>query len=70
MNYRKNIKNNIQKYRVWKNLLQSELAEQTGVSVSEVRLLEKNKVSPHKATEEKLLKFFGISYHQLFYEEE
>lgn len=67
MNKKKNIGNNLQKYRVWKGLLQADFANQTGISISEVRLIEQNKVSPNPRTTTTILKYFDVSYDQMFY---
>lgn len=68
-NRKKPLKNNVQKYRVWKNLLQKELAEAVSISVSELRLIEKNSVCPRLQSRLRLCEFFGVSHDQLFYTE-
>jgi DNA-binding XRE family transcriptional regulator len=69
-NKKKALKNNVQKYRVWKNLLQKELAEKVGISVSELRLIEKNAVCPRLQHRIKLCEYFGVSHDQMFYNEQ
>jgi DNA-binding XRE family transcriptional regulator len=64
---KKNLKNNVQNYRVWKKLLQKDLADATGISLPEIRLIEKNKVTPTPKNQEKLCEFFNVSLDQLFY---
>ena len=65
----KKYKNNVQKYRVWKNLLQRELAEEIGISKSQLRNIELNKCQPRKKFRERLCEYFGINFNQLFYED-
>jgi len=62
-------KNNVQKYRVWKGIAQKELAENVGYSVSEIRLVEKNEVTPRLMLRLKICEFFGVSHDQMFYHE-
>lgn len=69
-NKKKNIKNHVQKYRVWNGLLQADLAEATGIPMSTLRLIEKNLVCPRAGATQKLLDFFNVSYDQLFYKDE
>lgn len=69
-NRKKCIRNNIQKYRIWKGLFQKDLAELTGISLSELRLIEKNKVTPRTPIREKLIQYFDVSHDQLFYHDE
>jgi DNA-binding XRE family transcriptional regulator len=64
---KKNLKNNVQKYRVWRGLLQKDLADAIGISISEMRLIERNKVTPKPENQEKLCEFFEVSYDQMFY---
>lgn len=63
-------KNNVQKYRIWKGIAQKELANEIGYSVSEVRLVEKNKVTPRLMLRLKICEFFGVSHNQMFYVKE
>lgn len=39
------LKNNVQKYRVWKNMIQKDLAEKIYISVSELALIEKQHIN-------------------------
>ena len=61
------MKNHVQKYRVWKGLLQKDLAEKINISVSEIRLIEKQAVAPRPGTRLKLAKLFDVNHDQLFY---
>jgi DNA-binding XRE family transcriptional regulator len=70
MQKKKNIKNNVQKYRVWKSMHQKDLAEAVNISVSEIRLIERNKVYPRSELRERLCEYFGVAYDQMFYEEQ
>ena len=70
MNTKKNLKNNIQKYRKWKNLSQIELANSIDFSVTELRLVEKQKHTPREVTRNKIVNFFGVSYGQMFYKDD
>jgi DNA-binding XRE family transcriptional regulator len=63
------IRNNVQKYRVWKSLKQKDLADAVNISISELRLIEKNKVYPRNQFREKLCEYFGVTYDQMFYED-
>lgn len=69
-NKKKALKNHVQKYRVWRNLLQKDLAEKVGISVSELRLIEKNAVCPRLHHRIKLADFFGVSHDQMFYNDQ
>lgn len=62
-----NIKNNVQKYRVWKRLTQKELAENIGVSVSQISLIENKLSNPRESTKHKICEFFGVNHDQIFY---
>ena len=62
--------NNLQKYRVWKNLSQKELAEDVEASISEIRLIEKNLVTPRLMLRLRICEFFGVSHNQMFYPKE
>jgi DNA-binding XRE family transcriptional regulator len=63
----KKTENNLQKYRVWQNLKQRELAEKIKVSVSTIRLIESNKnYMPSMSITSKICNFFGVSYNQMF----
>ena len=65
------LKNNVQKYRVWKNLQQKELAKEVNISVSEIRLIEKHIVKrPRLDLRLRICEFFGVSHDQMFYEDE
>ena len=72
MTYIKNkkYKINVQKYRVWNNLLQRELAEEVGISKSQLRKIEMNKCYPRELFRERLCNYFNINFEQLFYKDE
>jgi DNA-binding XRE family transcriptional regulator len=64
------LKNNVQKYRVWKNLQQKELAKEVNISVSEIRMIEKHIVKrPRLDLRLRICEFFGVSHDQMFYED-
>ena len=69
MIYKKKLKNNVQKYRVWKGWTQKRFSEISNVSISEIRLIEKLKVTPHVSTRQKIANAFKINENQLFYKE-
>lgn len=69
-NRKKPYKNNLQKYRVWKGLLQTDLAKATDISISEIRLIERNAVCPNPRTMKKLCDYFDVNFDQMFYIEE
>jgi DNA-binding XRE family transcriptional regulator len=64
------LRNNVQKYRVWKGLTQAELAKKAGCSVLTIQNVERHVRFPHFKTQVKLLRFFDLDYQQLFYIEE
>lgn len=57
--------NNLQKYRKYKNLTQDKLAKELNISSSLVRLIEKG-YSPGSKTKIKIIKYFNVSYEQMF----
>lgn len=63
-------KNNLHKYRLWKGIVQSEISDKTGISVAQIRLIEKNKSYPRKQNRDKLLSYFNVSFNQMFYKDE
>jgi DNA-binding XRE family transcriptional regulator len=65
-----NLKNNVRKYRVWKGWKQSDLANISGMSLPQIRLIEQQKCTPQMRNREKLCKVFNLSYNQLFFENE
>lgn len=67
MNFKKDYKNNVRKYRVWKQLTQQQLADLIGIDVSDLRLIEKQAVIPQLKTREKIIKYFNVSMEQMFY---
>lgn len=63
-----NIKNNLQKYRVWKNLTQSKLAKITKISKNIIAKMEQENYYPKYIIRQKLCNYFGISQDQMFSE--
>ena len=70
MAIKRNMKNNVQKYRVWKNILQKDLANEVKCSATEIRLIEGNKVTPGGELRKRICEYFGVSHNQMFYEED
>ncbi len=66
-NTKQHYKNNMQKYRVWKGLLQKDIATDMNISISEIRLIERNEVCPSKKNRIKICDYFGVSFEQMFY---
>lgn len=61
------IKNNLLKYRVWKNLTQEDLAEDLNISVNNLRMIEIYHKYPRYQLRAKLCKYFNVSQDQMFY---
>ena len=61
------IKNQLQKYRVWKNITQEDLSKKLGISVNHLRLIEVNYKYPKYQVRSKICKFFNVSQDQMFY---
>lgn len=61
-----NIKNNLQKYRVWKQLTQSKLAKITKISKNIIAKIEQENYYPKYIIRQKLCDYFGISQDQMF----
>lgn len=70
MHLKKNLKNHLQKYRVWKKLTQEELSKKLKISVSELKLIERQKVTPQFLNRWQIIQFFGVSMDQMFYKDE
>jgi DNA-binding XRE family transcriptional regulator len=68
MSDKKKIFNNVQKYRVWKGIKQTDLAKALNISLSNVRSIEDNTHCPRMQTRLMICEFFGVSYDQMFYE--
>lgn len=60
-------RNNLQKYRIWKNLTQKELADNLNIKIRKLRDIDVNKSYPRKYIRDKLLKYFNVSFEQMFY---
>lgn len=69
-NKKKEIKNNLRKYRVYKNLTQQQLAAELNICVSLVRNIEINMHYPKYPIRSKICVFFNISHPQMFYKED
>jgi DNA-binding XRE family transcriptional regulator len=67
MKENKNIKNNLKKYRVWKNLRQVDLAEILGVSTCTLRRIEANCSYPKYQVRAKICNYFNVNQDQMFY---
>lgn len=63
----KPILNNLQKYRVWKNLTQEELSRQLKISVNQLRQIEIDNKYPKYQIRARICKFFNVSQDQMFY---
>ena len=61
------LKNNVQKYRAWKGITQKDFAKEISASVSEIRLIEKNKVCPRPGLRFKICDYFNVQHNQMFY---
>lgn len=60
-------RNNLQKYRIWKNITQKELAEELNINIQKFRKIDNNKSYPRKYIRDKLLEYFNVSFEQMFY---
>ena len=65
-----NIKNNLQKYRNWKNINQKDLAKVLGISVNQLRKIEIYNEYPEYQVRYKMCKYFDINQDQMFYLED
>jgi|WetSurMetagenome_2_1015567.scaffolds.fasta_scaffold52260_4 DNA-binding XRE family transcriptional regulator len=64
------IKNNLQKYRVWKKLTQTELAKCVEISINQLRKIEHDGYYPKYMIRQKICNYFGILQTQMFYKGE
>jgi DNA-binding XRE family transcriptional regulator len=62
-----NIRNNLRKYRVWKNITQEELAVELKISVNQLRLIECHNKYPKYQIRSRLCKYFDVSQDQMFF---
>lgn len=69
MNYtnKPQIKNNLSKYRIWKNITQEELSKKLKISTTELRNIEVDYKYPKYQTRAKICKYFNVSQDQMFY---
>lgn len=63
----RNIKNNLSKYRSWKNITQNDLAKQLKISVHKLRMIELNRQYPKYQVRAKICSYFNVSQDQMFY---
>lgn len=63
------IKNNLRKYRIWKNITQEKLAEELKISVNQLRLIETHDKYPKYQIRSRLCQYFDVSQDQMFYSE-
>jgi len=63
----KNIKNNLSKYRAWKNINQDELATNLGLSTYQLRMIELNRKYPKDKVRESICAYFNVNNEQMFY---
>ena len=61
------IKNNLGKYRVWKNITQEELSKELKISVPSLRDIEVYNKYPKYQIRAKICKYFNVSQDQMFY---
>jgi transcriptional regulator with XRE-family HTH domain len=61
------IKNNLKKYRTWKNLRQKDLAKELKLSISQIRYIENKNNYPKYQVRSKICEYFGVSQDQMFY---
>ena len=61
------IKNNLQKYRIWKQLRQVDLAKELDLSIAQIRYIENKNKYPKYQVRHKICEYFGVSQDQMFY---
>lgn len=64
------INNNLKKYRVWKNVTQKMLADDTKIHINTIRNIENKNLYPNYIMRAKLCKYFDVMKTQMFYKEE
>ena len=62
-----NIKNNLSKYRAWKDITQDDLAKQLKISAHTLRMIELNRQYPKYQVRAKICSYFNVSQDQMFY---
>lgn len=62
-----NIKNNLRKYRVWKDITQNELAAELKISPHQLRMIELNRKYTKYQVRVKICSYFDVSQEQMFY---
>jgi DNA-binding XRE family transcriptional regulator len=65
-----NIQNNLQKYRLYKQLTQGELSNILQISIHMIRRIEKYSYYPNYIYRSKICEYFGINQDQMFYKNE
>lgn len=68
-NNKRTIKNNIQKYRIWKSYSRDKLSEIIGIASNTLYSIEMNNVYPKYQIRKKFCDCFNVSHEQLFYYE-
>lgn len=63
------IKNNLSKYRIFKGLTQQGLSKELNISCQLMRKIETENHYPKYQIRTKILKFFNLSFEQMFFEE-
>jgi DNA-binding XRE family transcriptional regulator len=61
------IDNNLKKYRVWKNITQSQLSIELDISLSQLRSIECRSKYPKPKLRTMICKYFDINENQMFY---
>jgi DNA-binding XRE family transcriptional regulator len=62
------IKNNLSKYRLWKNQTQAGLARELNISVTQLRLIENSYKYPKYQVRAKICDYFNVNHNQMFFE--
>jgi transcriptional regulator with XRE-family HTH domain len=63
------IKNNLHKYRMWKNISQNDLAIKLKIGIIQLRQIEIFHKYPKYQIRSRICEFFGISQNQMFYKD-
>jgi DNA-binding XRE family transcriptional regulator len=61
------ILNNLQKYRVWKNITQDQLCKILKISLSNLREIEVYNKYPKYQVRQRICNYFNVSQNQMFY---
>ena len=68
MRHKEKVKNNLQKYRAWKQLRQIDLAKDLGMGICTLRKIEQDYYYPKYQVRVKICNYFGINQNQMFHE--